>query len=66
MSPKPNETDATYNRILEAVQETHPTPGPIEALYFEPETGKLLVQNPSRRSTVAAGTLAREGFFQSS
>ena len=64
MSRKHDDDDATYGRILEAVRETHPVPGPAEALYFEPESGKLMVQNPSRRSAVAAGTLAREGFFR--
>jgi hypothetical protein len=66
MSTRRNDPDGSYNRILEAVKETHPVPGPADTLFFEPSTGKLVVAQDtpsSRRSAVAAGTLAREGFF---
>jgi hypothetical protein len=66
MSTRHHDPDESYSRILEAVKETHPVPGPAETLFFEPSTGKLVVAEDtpsSRRSAVAAGTLAREGFF---
>ena len=66
MSNDPHDNESTFRRILTAVKDSHPVPDPVEELFFDPESGKLTVSRgapTTRRSAVAAGTLAREGFF---
>ena len=58
--------EPTYERMVETVKESQSQEPEREELYFDPASGQLVVSKgtpATRRSAVAAGTLAREGFF---
>ena len=60
--------DPSYRRMVNAVKESESegNPPPPEELYFDPDSGQLVVSRgapTTRKGAVAAGTLARDGFF---
>jgi len=59
--PVPN---PQFERLVESVKEN--TEQAAEELYFDPASGRLVVSRgtpTNAKTAVAAGTLAREGFF---
>ena len=65
---KPPDPDASYQRMVDTVRETNEQNQDLpEELFFDPESGRLVVSRgapeTTHKSAVAAGTLAREGFF---
>ena len=60
--------DESYQRMVDTVRETNERGNDQpEELFFDPESGRLVVSRgapeTNHKSAVAAGTLAREGFF---